>query len=130
MSEEKPPAGLNQCQMTFIDDIKKALAAEFRATLGDANLADALADVLADALADVFWAVVSTWAPNRTTSNAATMSAAPDMLNELRACAAIFREYEALHRDKGTPEGDAKADANAAHAARCEALIAKAEGAR
>lgn len=39
-------------------------------------------------------------------------------------CAATFRDYEQLHRAKGTPEADEKADANAAKAGQVEQAIA------
>ena len=42
----------------------------------------------------------------------------------LREAAATFRRYEALHRDKGTPDGDTKAEANAYIAGRIEAALA------
>lgn len=42
----------------------------------------------------------------------------------LRACAGKFREYEALHKAKGTPDGDAKAETNATMAAMCEDALA------
>lgn len=44
-------------------------------------------------------------------------------LAELRECAATFRRYEQLHREKGTVDGELKANANAARAERCEAVI-------
>ena len=40
----------------------------------------------------------------------------------------VFRNYETLHRDKGTREGFAKADANAAHADKIAAAIRAAQG--
>lgn len=41
----------------------------------------------------------------------------------LRICAETFREYEALHRAKGTPDGEAKAQRNAEKAKLCEDLL-------
>lgn len=47
------------------------------------------------------------------------------LVQVIRDCAAKFREYEALHRAKGTIDGDVKAAANATMAQRCEdALVA------
>lgn len=45
---------------------------------------------------------------------------------DLREAATTLRRYESLHRAKGTAESTAKADVNAALAARFEATIAKA----
>lgn len=52
--------------------------------------------------------------------------AAPELMADLQQAAATLRGYEALHRAKGTTESDAKAEVNAALAARFEATIAKA----
>ena len=49
-----------------------------------------------------------------------------ELLGDLREAAATLRRYEVLHRAKGTAESDAKAEVNAALAARFEATIAKA----
>jgi hypothetical protein len=62
------------------------------------------------------------------TANAHLIAAAPDTYAGCAKAAATFRAYEALHRNKGTPEGDAKADANAAMAAELEAICARARG--
>jgi len=48
------------------------------------------------------------------------------LLADLREAAATLRGYEALHRAKGTNDSTAKAEVNAALAARFEATIAKA----
>lgn len=56
------------------------------------------------------------------------IAAAPDMLADLRQAAATLRQYETLHRAKGTTDSDAKAEVNGALAARFEATIAKATG--
>ena len=50
------------------------------------------------------------------------------LLDDLKAAAITLRTYEALHRAKETAESTAKADVNAALAARFEATIAKATG--
>lgn len=63
-----------------------------------------------------------------TRADANLIAAAPDLAADLREAAATLRRYEALHRAKGTPESDAKADVNAALAARFEATLAKATG--
>lgn len=62
-------------------------------------------------------------------ANAHLITAAPEMLDDLREAAATLRRYEVLHRAKGTAESDAKAEVNAALATRFEATIAKALGA-
>lgn len=54
------------------------------------------------------------------------MTAAPDLLADLREAAATLRRYEALHRAKGTADSTAKAEVNAELASRFEATIAKA----
>lgn len=59
-------------------------------------------------------------------ANAKLIAAAPDLLNDLQEAAATLRRYEALHRAKGTEDSTAKAEVNAALAARFEATIAKA----
>jgi hypothetical protein len=48
------------------------------------------------------------------------------LLVDLREAAVTLRHYETLHRAKGTDDSTAKAEANAALAARFEATIAKA----
>ena len=58
--------------------------------------------------------------------NARLISAAPDLLDDLREAAATLRRYEALHRAKNTEDSTAKAEVNAALASRFEATIAKA----
>jgi hypothetical protein len=58
--------------------------------------------------------------------DARLVSAAPELLDDLREAAATLRHYEALHRAKGTDDSIMKAEANAALAARFEATIAKA----
>jgi hypothetical protein len=45
------------------------------------------------------------------------------VLEVLKSTAAVFREYEQLHRAKRTEEGDRKALANAAHAQRIEDVL-------
>lgn len=62
-------------------------------------------------------------------ATAKLIAAAPDLLAELREAATIFRRYEQLHREKGTVDGELKANANADRAARIEAAIAKATSA-
>ena len=59
-------------------------------------------------------------------ANARLIAAAPDLLADLREAAATLRRYEVLHRAKGTTDSDAKAEVNAALAARFEATIAAA----
>lgn len=59
-------------------------------------------------------------------ANAKLIAAAPDLLADLREAVATLRRYEALHRAKGTDDSTAKAEVNAALAARFEATIAKA----
>jgi len=56
------------------------------------------------------------------------LNAAPDLLADLIDAAAQLRTYEALHRAKGTEDSTAKAEVNAALAARFEATIARARG--
>jgi hypothetical protein len=53
---------------------------------------------------------------------------APELLTDLVDAASQLRTYEALHRAKGTEESTAKAEVNAALAARFEATIARARG--
>lgn len=48
------------------------------------------------------------------------------LVADLREAAATLRRYEALHRAKGTEDSTAKAEVNAALAARFEATIDKA----
>lgn len=48
------------------------------------------------------------------------------LVADLREAAATLRRYETLHRAKGTDDSTAKAEVNAALAARFEATIAKA----
>jgi Ribonuclease G/E len=60
--------------------------------------------------------------------NAKVMAAAPELLGDLIEAAAILRKYEGYHRAKNTDESTAKAEVNAALAARFEATIAKARG--
>jgi hypothetical protein len=48
---------------------------------------------------------------------------APQMLELIRQLGRVFRQYEALHREKGTPEGTEKADKNAHIAVRCEEMV-------
>lgn len=64
--------------------------------------------------------------PDVLQANALLVAAAPELLGDLREAATTLRRYEALHRAKGTAESDAKAELNAALAARFEATIAKA----
>lgn len=59
-------------------------------------------------------------------ANGKLMAASPDLLADLQEAAATLRRYEALHRAKGTDDSTAKAEVNAALAARFEATIAKA----
>lgn len=56
------------------------------------------------------------------------LAAAPELLADLIDAAAQLRTYEALHRAKGTDDSTAKAEVNAALAARFEATIARARG--
>ncbi len=71
--------------------------------------------------------IASTWASPHL-ANARLMAAAPELLLIVQQSAKTFRLYEALHREKGTPDGERKADKNAAVAAVCEAAIARVEG--
>lgn len=52
----------------------------------------------------------------------------PELFDDLIEAAATLRRYETLHRAKNTEESTAKAEVNAALAARFEATIAKAKG--
>ena len=45
------------------------------------------------------------------------------MVDLIRDKARVFREYEQLHLAKGTDEGRAKAESNAAHAAELESIV-------
>ncbi|CRN07950.1 hypothetical protein PYEL_38040 [Pseudomonas sp. URMO17WK12:I11] len=58
--------------------------------------------------------------------NAKLIAAAPDLLADLIDAAAQLRQYEVLHRAKGTADSLAKAEVNATLAARFEKTIAKA----
>jgi hypothetical protein len=60
-------------------------------------------------------------------ANARLIAAAPKLYSELKAAAAIFRSYEALHLQKGTDEGDQKAAVNAAYAETFERTLAEIE---
>lgn len=46
-----------------------------------------------------------------------------ELRDGLQICAAMFREYEALHAAKGTPDGKVKARRNALMAQGCLALL-------
>lgn len=59
-------------------------------------------------------------------ANAALFAAAPMLLDDLIDAAAQLRQYEKLHRAKGTPDSLAKAEVNADLASRFEQTIAKA----
>lgn len=59
-------------------------------------------------------------------ANAKLIAAAPELLADLQEAATTLRRYETLHRAKGTDDSTAKAEVNAALAARFEATIAKA----
>lgn len=61
-------------------------------------------------------------------ADALLIAAAPDLLADLVDAAAQLRTYEALHRAKNTEESKAKAEVNAALAARFEVTIARARG--
>jgi hypothetical protein len=61
-------------------------------------------------------------------ANARLISAAPDLLEALETAARRFRDYERIHREKRTSEGNLKADNNADLAEYCERAIAKARG--
>jgi hypothetical protein len=61
-------------------------------------------------------------------ANARLIAAAPELLADLQQAAATLRGYEALHWAKGTAESIAKAEVNAALAARFEATIARVTG--
>lgn len=59
-------------------------------------------------------------------ANAKLIAAAPDLLVDLIDAAGQLRQYELLHRAKGTADSLAKAEVNANLAARFEQTIAKA----
>ena len=61
-------------------------------------------------------------------ANARLIAAAPELLADLIDAAKTLRHYETLHRAKGTTDSNAKAEANAALAARFEATIFRATG--
>lgn len=61
-------------------------------------------------------------------ANAQVMAAAPELLSDLKEAAQLLRNYEKLHREKGTEDGTIKADRNRAWAEQFEATIAKALG--
>ena len=56
------------------------------------------------------------------------LRAAPDLLSDLKEAAQLLRNYEKLHREKGTEDGLIKADRNRAWAEQFEATLAKALG--
>lgn len=58
--------------------------------------------------------------------NAKLISVAPDLLSDLVEAAQLLRNYEKLHREKGTEDGLIKAERNKAWAEQFEATIAKA----
>jgi hypothetical protein len=64
---------------------------------------------------------------DETEANAALIAAAPAMFEALTKAAETFRAYERLHRAKETPEGLAKAEANARTAEMCEAALSQAQ---
>lgn len=64
--------------------------------------------------------------PDPTRENICLMATAPELLADLQQATATLRCYEALHRAKGGVESNAKAEVDAALAARFEATIAKA----
>ncbi len=51
------------------------------------------------------------------------------VLFELESAGGIFRAYEALHLEKGTPEGNQTAKVNGGYAATIEQTVAEARGA-
>jgi len=59
-------------------------------------------------------------------ANARLIAAAPEMLAGLIEAAERFRLYETLHRQKGTEDGERKAQGNAGIAAHLEGIISKA----
>ena len=59
-------------------------------------------------------------------ANAWLIAAAPNLLSDLKEAAQLLRNYEKLHRAKGTEDGLIKADRNRAWAEQFEATIAKA----
>ena len=61
-------------------------------------------------------------------ADAQLIAAAPELLDGLILASTQLRKYETLHRAKGTYDSIAKAEVNAALAARFEATIAKARG--
>ena len=61
-------------------------------------------------------------------ANARLIATAPELLSDLCDATATLRRYESLHRAKNTDESTAKAEVNAALAARFEKTIAKAKG--
>jgi len=62
----------------------------------------------------------------QTKANAKLIATAPDLLADLIDAAGQLRQYEVLHRAKGTADSLAKAEVNANLAARFEQTIAKA----
>ena len=76
-----------------------------------------------------FWAFVSYDTPEaERMANAQLIAAAPELLSDLKEAAQLLRNYEKLHRRKGTIDGFVKADRNRAWAEQFEATIAKALG--
>lgn len=67
-------------------------------------------------------------AAEETLANARLIAAAPELLADLEVAAAQLRQYEALHRAKGTEDSLAKAEVNSDLAGRFEATINKALG--
>ncbi|WP_236237297.1 hypothetical protein [Pseudomonas faucium] len=63
---------------------------------------------------------------DQTKANAKLIAAAPLLLADLSEAAAQLRQYEALHRAKGTEDSLAKAEVNAELASRFEQTIAQA----
>lgn len=61
-------------------------------------------------------------------ANMHLIAAAPTLYAKVEIAATIFREYERIHAEKGTVEGDMKARRNAQYAEEMEAAAAQARG--
>lgn len=59
-------------------------------------------------------------------ANAQVLAMAPELLTAVKEAARIFRQYEGWHLEKGTPEGNRKAEVNGSYALRMEQLVERA----